>query len=251
MEAFSELLCGVPQDNLFELKNVVNNMKVKLDLYTDKILEYDWTVENIDSEIPFYARNILETSLTILLGRSDPFRVITVYKVQSSPSYDIGKRSKSAIEWSGDIIAKSKGTNLWDFNNTKESFDRALLGNCQGEIIWKPGFSALSDYIESHEITSDWINEILGEDENSNFEKCKSLSSELFSAFSKGVHSESLVDISLMYDVVTVKTLIKDLFKLCSTLGLVSHFVGVMKPSVIVEDAIKKFSEMEAVINEL
>ena len=251
MEAFSELLCGVPEDNLFELKNVINNMKLKLDLYTDKILEYDWEVESIDTEIPFYARNVLETSLTVLLGRSDPFRVVTVYKVQSSPSYDIGKRSKSAIEWSGDIIAKSKATNLWDFNNGKESFDRALLSNYQGEILWKPGFSALSDYIEHHEITDDWIDEILSEDENSNFEKCKRLSSKLFSAFSKGVHSESLVDISLMYDVVTVKTLIKDLYKLCAILGLVSHFIGVMKPSISVEDAIIKFCEVEALINEL
>lgn len=251
MEKFASLLCGVTNDSLYELKSIIENLRGKLILYTNKIIEYNWEEDSVDVEVCFYARNILETSLTVLLGRIDPFRIITVYNVQSSPSYDLGKRSKSAIEWTGDIVATKRGENLWDFEKTKENFDRAVLSNHQGEIVWKKGFTALADYVEENGISSAWLEEILAIDEQSNFEKCKRLSSELFSSFSKGVHSESVVDISLMYDSVTMKTLIKDLYKLCSTLGLVSQFIGYMIPNISVEDAITDFCEVEEVINGL
>ena len=112
---------------------------------TELIIKYNGTPENASIEIPFWGRNVLESSLTCLLGRLDPFRLITVFKVQSDPAYDLGKKAQSAVEWSGDILARNRERNLWSFDNKKESFDRALLGNYVGEIIWKPGFRALSD----------------------------------------------------------------------------------------------------------
>lgn len=249
MQEFGKLLCGTPTDDLFELKNILSNMKYKLELYTNRILDYNWDNGNIDMILLFYARNILETSLTALLGRYDPFRVIAVYKVQSLPNYEMGKRSKSAIEWSGDIIAKSRPNILWDNDSSIDKFDRALLSNHNGDIIWKNGFSALSDYLDNN--NSEWLAEIMNLTENANFEKVKSVSAELFSNFSKGVHSEYLVDVSLMFDFVTIKTKIKDLFKLCASLGLVSHFIGIMKSNISVEDAITNFCRVEERINEL
>ena len=101
---------------------------------TELIIKYNGTPENASIEIPFWGRNVLESSLTCLLGRLDPFRLITVFKVQSDPSYDLGKKAQSAVEWSGDILARNRERNLWSFDNKKESFDRALLGNYVGEI---------------------------------------------------------------------------------------------------------------------
>lgn len=74
----------------------------------------------------------MESSLTCLLGRLDPFRLITVFKVQSDVSYDLGKKAPSAVEWSSDILARNRDRDLWSFENKKEDFDRALLGNTEG-----------------------------------------------------------------------------------------------------------------------
>lgn len=190
----------------------------------------------------------MEASLTCLLGRLDPFRLITVFKVQSDTSYDLGKKAQSAIEWSSDILAKRRYTNLWSFDNKKENFDRALLGNYVGEIIWKPGFRALSDYIENRNIDSEWLNEILSENEDANFEKGKSVAGRMFSSFSKGIHSECLLDIHSVLDLVTLHSLIVDTYKLCSTLGLVSHFIGFMTPVIEKERALNIFLSVERMV---
>lgn len=248
---FGKLLCGEPIDDMREMKQIMDNLRSKLDILCDKILVHNWNTNENAAEVLFYGRNILETSLTALLGRTDPFRLITVYKIQSSDNYNIGKKMQSAVEFTGDIIASEKAKNLWDFTKKKEAFDRALLGNYLGEIIWKPGVNALTDYIENKNITSEWITEVLSIDERANFERWKSESSRLFSSFSKGVHSESLVDMGIVFDSITIKDLVKDLYKLCATLGLISHFIGYLVPNLSVDEALELFCETEETINEL
>ena len=245
---FDILICGEPTSDMYEFKTVMNNLAKKIGKMTELSIGFEPNSDNASIEIPFYGRNVLESSLTSLLGRLDPFRLITVFKVQSDASYDLGKKAQSAVEWSSDIISKNRDRNLWSFENKKESFDRALLGNYMGEIVWKPGFSALSDYVGDRTINSDWLNEILSENEDVNFEKSKSLAVRMFSSFSKGVHSESLVDVHSMLDTVTLKSLIVDTYKLCATLGLISHFVGFMTPTIDRERALAIFFNVEEMI---
>ena len=245
---FDILICGEPTEDMYELKTIIDNLSEKICKMTELIIKYNGTPENASIEIPFWGRNVLESSLTCLLGRLDPFRLITVFKVQLDPSYDLGKKAQSAVEWSGDILAKNRDRNLWSFDNKKESFDRALLGNYVGEIIWKPGFCALSDYMENKNTNSDWVNEILSESEEGNFEKGKSMAGRMFSSFSKGVHSECLVDVHTMLDTVTLQGMIVDTYKLCATLGLVSHFVGFMSPTIDKERALNIFLSVEEMI---
>ncbi len=245
---FDILICGEPTSDMYEFKTVMNNLAKKIGKMTELIISFNGNSDNASIEIPFYGRNVLESSLTSLLGRLDPFRLITVFKVQSDASYDLGKKAQSAVEWSSDIIAKNRDRNLWSFENKKESFDRALLGNYMGEIVWKPAFSALSDYVGDRTFNSDWLNEILSENEDANFEKSKSLAVRMFSSFSKGVHSECLVDVHSMLDTVTLKSLIVDTYKLCATLGLISHFVGFMTPTIDKERALVIFFDVEEMI---
>ncbi len=245
---FDILLCGEPTTNMYELKIVMDNLAAKIAKMTQLIVDFSGDIDKASIEIPFYGRSVLEAAFTGLLGRFDPFRVITVYKVQSDPSYDLGKKALSAVEWSNDIMAKNRSANLWSFENKKENFDRALLGNHVGEIIWKPAFNALSDFIGSRTFNSDWLNEILAENEEANFQKSKSIAGRMFSAFSKGIHSESLVDIHEMLDPVTLIGLIVDTYKLCATLGLVSHFVGFLVPTIEPERALNIFFGVEELI---
>ncbi|WP_270644912.1 hypothetical protein [Merdimonas faecis] len=245
---FDILICGEPTNDMHEFKTVLDNLSAKICKMTELIMNYNGNFGNANIEIPFWGRNVLEASLTCLLGRVDPFRLITVFKVQSDSSYDLGKKAQSAVEWSSDILAKNRDRNLWSFENKKESFDRALLGNYVGEIIWKPGFRALSDYVGNRNIDSEWLNDILAESEDANFEKGKSMASRMFSSFSKGIHSECLVDVHTILDLVTLRSLIADTYKLCATLGLVSHFIGFMAPIIEKERALNIFLSVEEMV---
>lgn len=245
---FDILICGISTENMYDFGQVINNLSDKIRRIAELIVDYNWESAHVNIDIPSYGRNVLEASLTAILGRMDPFRLITVYKVQSDASYDLGKRAQTAIEWSGDIIAKSAPTNMWSFEKKKDAFDRALLGNYIGDIVWKPAFRALNDYLGEISVNSDWLAEILSLNEESNFEKAKSTAGRLFSSFSKGVHSECLIDINTILDVVTLKSLVKDMFKLCATLGLVSHFVDFLATTIEKERALQIFKEVEEMI---
>lgn len=246
---FEILICGETTSNMFDYGEIITNLSNKISKVTELIVSYEWSNGKANIDIPFYGRNILESSLTAILGRIDPYRLIVVYKVQSDPSYDLGKRAQSAVEWTGDILAKEPPrNNLWQFDKKKESFDRALLGNYIGEIIWKPAFRALVDYLEDKEYDSVWLTEIISENENSNFERAKSTATRLFSSFSKGVHSECLIDINTVLDDITLKSLIKDVYKLCATLALASHFVDFLATKIEKERALGIFLEVEEMI---
>lgn len=246
---FEILVCGECSTNMFDYGEIITNLSSKITKITELIINYDWNNGKANIDIPFYGRNILESSLTAILGRIDPFRLILVYKVQADSSYDLGKKAQSAVEWTGDILAKeAPRNNLWFFDKKKESFDRALLGNYVGEIIWKPAFRVLSDYIADHEYDSVWLTEILSENENSNFERAKSTAARVFSSFSKGVHSECLIDINTILDDVTLKSLIKDMYKLCATLALASHFVDFLASRIDKDRALSIFLEVEEMI---
>ena len=246
---FGILVCGEKTANMFDYGEIIDNLSSKIIKITELIINYEWNNGKANVDIPFYGRNVLESSLTAILGRIDPFRLILVYKVQSDSSYDLGKKAQCAVEWSGDILAKEPSrNNLWLFDKKKESFDRALLGNYIGEIIWKPAFRVLSDYIADREYGSIWLTEILSENENSNFERAKSTAARLFSSFSKGVHSECLIDINVILDEVTLKSLIKDMYKLCATLALTSHFVDFLATKIDKDRALNIFLEVEEMI---
>lgn len=243
------LVCGENTTNMFDYGEIIKNLSRKITKITELIVNYEWSNGKASVDIPFYGRNVLESSLTAILGRVDPFRLILVYKVQSDSSYDLGKKAQSAVEWSGDILAKEPPrNNLWLFDKKKENFDRALLGNYIGEIIWKPAFRVLGDYIAEREYDSVWLTEIVSENENSNFERIKSTAARLFSSFSKGVHSECLIDINTILDDMTLKSLIKDMYKLCATLALTSHFVDFLATRIDKERALSIFLEVEEMI---
>lgn len=243
------LVCGNTTENMFDYGVIISNLSEKIKKLTTLIIEYNWESGKANVDIPFYCRNILESSLTAILGRIDPFRLIMVYKVQADSSYDLGKRAQIAVEWTGDIVAKNNPEQkLWQFDKKKESFDRALLSNHIGDIIWKPAFRKLGDYIADNGYQSAWLDEIASYDEYHNFARAKADAMRLFSSFSKGVHSECLIDISLILDDLTLKNLIKDLYKLCATLALTSHFVDFLATKIEIEGAISIFLAIEEMI---
>ena len=80
---------------------------------------------------PFLCRKFLETSLTSILARIDPLRVLSVRKHQKLENYDHGKPNVSSISWTGDILPAEKPPNsseIWDSASLKKGTERSLLG---------------------------------------------------------------------------------------------------------------------------
>lgn len=227
-EPLSNLVCGNLNSQYSyskELVEVESALHKKITFFCSKLLSCNFSTYESRMFAPFYARNILEATATALLARIDPFRAIITYKVQNDSSYTVEAPSKVAISWSGDILAESHPKqNLWDFENKLSDFSRSLFSKYQGEIIWKPSFLEAADYIDLHALQSLWISEMLNNDEKQFFEQTRQRAKSLFSSFSKGVHSESLVNTTLIYDEVTLRTFSLDLLKCCCMLGLLSHF---------------------------
>ncbi|MEI7028454.1 hypothetical protein [Paenibacillus sp. y28] len=186
-----------------------------------------------------------------MLARLDPFRVLIVYKVQSSANYDVTKRSNVALQWSGDILATTKPRNdIWNPEVKTSEYDRALLSNYFGELFWKPGFLNVIDFLPSYTISkpSDWKDELEVKDEMQFFEMAKTEAGKLFSAFSKGVHYEFLVNTDSVYDATTVQDFVLRMLKTISDLGLVSHFGGLMSSSLPKEGALDLYLEVEEMV---
>ena len=62
---------------------------------------------------PYLGRSVLELSMTALLARLDPFRILVIKGRQAQPGYELNKPNSSAIRWQGDVIDKAVN-NLWD-----------------------------------------------------------------------------------------------------------------------------------------
>lgn len=113
---------------------------------------------------PFLCRKFLETSLTSILARIDPLRVLSVRKHQKLENYDHGKPNVSSISWTGDILPAEKPPNsseIWDSASLKGT-ERSLLGWHIGNAVFDPGLRWI---VDNSTTTSDWIRK-LGDREN-------------------------------------------------------------------------------------
>lgn len=248
--SIANLVCG-NSDSQYnhsdELNQILRILYEKLVFFTNKLLGCNFDTYESRAFVPFYARSVLETTATALLSRVDPFRVITTYYVQNDASYERTSPSNIAINWKKDILAETAPPTrgLWHFDNKMTDYNRALLSKHQGEIIWKPAFLQTTDYLTTQKKQTEWCAELTSYDEIEFFGRSYSMAKNLFSAFSKGVHSESLVDVKNLYDEITLKTLSLDLLKWCCDLGLVSHFSSYALASYSPKYAVSQFLQAE------
>src|SRR5262249_19277919 len=99
---------------------------------------------------PFLIRSIIEVACTSLIGRRDPFRVLTLAEIQSQGDYLSSGKVAAAIQWTGDVFAGAPVKNLWDSDRKTTDMTRALLGDYQDHIFWQPAFLRLSDHLSSY-----------------------------------------------------------------------------------------------------
>ena len=174
---------------------------------------------------PFVIRSMVEIACTSIIARLDPFRILTIAKIQSQTSYDVSQKVASALKWQGDIVAE-KVNNLWEASRRTEDMTRALLGDYQDEIFWQPAFYRLLDYLQQsgNSISGPWLSELINIEPSSLVPRFRGIATKIYSAASKGVHHEFVLSISAYYDDATLDQLSHDVIKLISTMGLIASF---------------------------
>ncbi|MCY8452087.1 hypothetical protein MOC98_04260 [Bacillus spizizenii] len=224
MDDLARLICGdyaqhKSIESLYDvLFNNIKNMETRIDI----LLTND--SDDLTLLGPFYARNILESSCSALIGRFDPFRLIYVHKIQSLDNYSIGKKSNGGINWNGDVFEKKSSGAIWNPDKEFQKVGRGLFGDAYGDTFWNPAYQMLIDdeTIQSNE-SLDYYKSSVDPDKFTEFLRTRS--SKIYSSLSKGVHSEFLIKPEIIYDKSTVVELLLDAVKFCSIIGLVSHYI--------------------------
>ena len=176
---------------------------------------------------PLLIRGIIEVACTSLIGRRDPFRILTLAEIQSQ-GHDLSSgRVAAAIQWTGDVLAGARVRNLWDSTKNAGDMTRALLGDYQDHIFWQPAFLRLSDHLASSGGTltyGDWTRRLLNTDPQGLVPQLRGIASETYSAASKGVHHEFVLSMAAYYDDATLEKLTEDALWLVATMAVVANF---------------------------
>lgn len=169
---------------------------------------------------PFLCRKFLEVSLTSMLARIDPMRVLAARKHQQRENYDQGKSNASSISWTGDIlpIEKPPINDIWDVSNLKKGTERSLLGWHIGDVALNPGLRWI---VDNSTEPSDWITKLSNPDNP--FAWIKGTLAQIYSTLSKGVHAEYLLDDEIAFDDASIKQLAHDSYMLICLLSAATH----------------------------
>jgi len=134
----ARLACGDP-DTTSELGQVLTHIGTMIDTVMQEITApRDRSDKHVTLYGPFLGRSLLDLSLTALIARFDPFRVLLIREMQRSPEYQAGVRLKTAIQWQGDVLGEAKILNLWSPEKSMDKVTRALLGDYFDHVIWRP-----------------------------------------------------------------------------------------------------------------
>jgi hypothetical protein len=190
---------------------------------------------------PFLARKFLELSLTGLLTRIDPLRVISARKNQLDTSYEPGRQNASSVAWTGDILPSDRPpASAWDSQILKKGLERSLLGWHVGEVAIAHGLRWLSDAENS---SSDWLRELSGQEKP--FDWIRGRLTQLYSTLSKGVHAEYLLDDRTAFDQASIQQHMRDCYMLVLLLATATHISPLFLRSVPYESALVSLRRFE------
>lgn len=193
---------------------------------------------------PFLARKFLELSLTALLTRIDPLRVIAARKNQLDPSYESGRQNAAAVAWTGDIFSKEKPpSRAWDSQVLGKGLERSLLGWHISAVAIADGLSWLTDVENS---SSDWLRELSAQEKP--FDWIRGRLTQLYSSLSKGIHAEYLLDDRTAFDDSSIQQHMRDCYMLILLLATATHISPLFLRSIPHESALAAFRKLEKTI---
>jgi hypothetical protein len=210
-----------------ELRGVLGDLRLRLlrmEMASRTLRDKPENAHTIPLYGPYLGRAYLETACTALLARMDPFRILAAKRHQESSYYEYESRSKSGIQWSGDIVSPERpNSQMWAVN-TRESGCRSLFGPWTNELVWIPAFERFGDAIANFNGVHDWVSDLSSKQPERFCAELRSTLEGLFSKFSKGVHSELLGDQASVFDAVSIESDFRSVAQRLTYFSLLSHF---------------------------
>lgn len=198
--------------------------------------------QRISMLAPFLGRSLLELSITALIGRLDPLRLLVIRQVQSQPDYDTALVWKASIRWQGDVVAEKK-KDLWGQSLEYDKITKALLGEYYDHLIWRPAFQRMLSLSPSG---GDWVAQLAGIDVGSFVARKREELGRLYSSLSKGIHHEFVMPPSSVYDRTTIVDLVQRTVHSIADLALVSQFIPHALSTLPRNDAVATYNRIES-----
>lgn len=253
VDQLADFICGVQVDANERARNidcsgVVGRLRADLsDLHQQMQIALSQNNGLPTSAIfPFLARKFLEISLTAILARVDPLRLIAARKNQTGATYEMGKRNLGSISWVGDIFPKESmsGDTLWCDKSLKSGPERSLLGWHMSEVGFKDGLNWLSDQDSSK---SKWIRELSQKDDKLGW-ITKNIAT-LYSQLSKGVHAEFLIDERANFSQAAIETYLQDCYMFVCLLAAATHYSSLFARPIDNTNILKILMKIESEIS--
>jgi len=246
INSFVRLICGTNFDDSNELDKILQHLSTSLQKITQELVELQTLSDDkFGLYGPYLGRAILELSMTALIARIDPFKILLMKRKQEQPNYDLGKPNSSAVRWQGDVTEKPI-SNLWDEKSLKDP-SRAIFGDYQIELVLTRSAELVIDE-GSEEIMGGWYTIISGVVPTSVIPLIHSKINNAYSSLSKGIHHELLVPPQSLLDRDTVKSLLNDTFFVVASMSLLISQVPYSYKKSNLEDSFadyKKSKELE------
>ncbi|MEH6628498.1 MAG: hypothetical protein V7739_18825 [Motiliproteus sp.] len=217
-ECLLKLICGYGFDDDVDIDKILKHLSESLKKVTNEIVDLPLLEdEKLSLYGPYLGRSLLELSVTALLARLDPFKILLMKGKQERNDYDLGKPHSSAIRWQGDVVDKAV-SNIWDEKSLKDP-TRAILGAYQIELVMINSAQRIIDEGNESSI-GEWYGVLIQTDAKGLIERLRSKINSLYSSLSKGIHHELLIPQESILDRDTVLNFLNDTFYVVATLGL-------------------------------
>ncbi len=228
MSKLSELVCGNVKKKEGDLGLSLQHLAETLSLLERHLHRAAPRRRSLERLVcPFLIRGIMEVACTSLIGRRDPFRLLTLAKIQDQGTRLASGRVAAAMQWSGDVLADGPVKNLWDSACKTEDMTRALLGDYQDQIFWQPAFERLLDYLANDAGTmtfGQWTQRLRNTASESLVPQLRQTASRTYSQASKGVHHEFVLPMTTYYDDATLEEMTENALWLVATMAVVANF---------------------------
>lgn len=231
----AKIVCGTESfGSLYEFDSILEHM---YDSITNITRELIWLIDQENSRFsllgPFIGRSLLETCLTTLVGRIDPYRLLVLRHQQKNSDYNPSEKREISTKWTGDILASKTPAPADLLNPDKKYSDisRALLSDHYDILLWRPALIRILDTINSDSTMNwqSWISELQGIEDDRFIGTYRSKISTLYSKLSKGIHHEFVIPPERIYDRETVVSMLRDTVQYCCIIGGVANAICHLK----------------------
>lgn len=197
---------------------------------------------------PFIGRSILEVSLTALIARLDPFRVLTLRTIQMQPTYARERRTRAAIQWTGDIMAEGKVDKLWVSERDFSEMTRALFGDYQDYVFWQPAFERFIDTVPQDR-GGEWMRSLRRIPPEGFLASMRRRFGEAFSECSKGVHHELLIPPQNLFTRDSVLSLLQRILEMTAMLSAVFNMCDHVAFCVNADEVVSAVETLQQALN--